>query len=259
LEENGVKKGKDVVSVDDLIANRKKEKHQRRVKSILTGLIFFVFTSAVAAGFYFYFASTSALSSSILISGTKILPDAYILKLSQSGYDKNFLMLNASLLRKNIKSEPLVQDALVTLDAANVVRIQVVEKPIMAIWLDEAKLVLSDGSLLTMKDEYAKAWLQNPGIYGYKDATVLKPLVDALKPISKEGLGNVSEIHLNPTRYDENYVKVIMQDGNRIYTSLKTLDMIEEYPRIVNALNALNSCIFFDEMTRTAFSQPCEK
>ncbi|MGB7594284.1 MAG: FtsQ-type POTRA domain-containing protein [Erysipelotrichaceae bacterium] len=254
-----MKQGKDVVSVDDLIANRKKEKRQRRLRKFLIGTAFFLFTSAVCAGYYLYFASTSALSSSILISGTKILPDAYILKLSDSGYTKNFLMQNAALLRKNIKVEPLVQDAVVSLDANNVIRIQVTEKPIMAIWLDEAKLVLSDGSLLPLKDEYAKAWLQNPGIYGYKDVKTLQPLVNAMKPISKEGLGNVSEIHLYPTRYDENFVKVIMQDGNRIFTSLTTLDMIEEYPRIVNALKADNSCIFFDEMTRTAFSQPCEK
>lgn len=254
-----MKKGKDVVSVDDLIANRKKAKRQHRLRKFLIGTVFLLFTTAIGAGFYFYFAGTSALSSSILISGTKILPDAYILQLSGSGYDTDFMMLNAALLRKNIKAEPLVQDASVSLDANNVIRIQVSEKPIMAIWLDEAKLVLSDGSLLALKDEYAKAWLQNPGIYGYKDAKTLQPLVAALKPISKEGLGNVSEIHLYPTRYDENYVKVIMQDGNRIYTSLKTLDMIEEYPRIVNALKVDNSCIFFDEMTRTAFSQPCVK
>jgi cell division septal protein FtsQ len=259
LEEAGVKKGKDVVSVDDLIANRKKEKRQRIVRKFLIGTVFILFTAAVSAGYYFYFSGTYALSNSILISGTKILPDAYILKLSKSGYDKNFMMQNAALLRKNIKTEPLIENASVSLDAANVIRIQITEKTIMAIWLDEAKLVLSDGSLLTLKDEYAKAWLQNPGIYGYKDEKTLRPLITALKPITKEGLGNVSEIHLYPTRYDENYVKVIMQDGNRIFTSLSTLDMIEEYPRIVNALKADNSCIIFDEMTRTAFSQPCVK
>jgi hypothetical protein len=83
--------------------------------------------------------------------------------------------------------------------------------------------------------------------------------VDALKTIQREALGSVSEIHLAPTAYDENYVKVIMQDGNKIFTSLKTLSLIEAYPSIVNELKAANACIFFDEMTRTAYSQPCEK
>lgn len=254
-----IKKAKDVVSVDDLIANRKKEKRRRKMRKFLDILIFFLMTSVIGCGFYLYFSGTQALTSSVLISGTKILSDEYVLKLSQSGYNTIFMTQNAALLKKNIMAETLILDAKISLDAKNVVRIQIIEKPIMAIWMDEASLVLSDGSLLTMKQEYGKAWLQNPGIYGYKDTTILRPLVDAMKSITKEGLGNVSEIHLYPTTYDENYVKVIMQDGNRIYTSLKTLDMIEEYPRIVNALKAENACIFFDEMTRTAFSQPCEK
>ncbi len=252
-------KGRDVVSVDDLIAHRKKDKRNRRLRSLLIGLIFCLFTTVVTAGYYFYFARTNAQTSAILISGTKILPDDYILKLSKNSYSTIFMTQNAALLRRNIQSEPLIQEVKVSLDANNVIRIQVLEKPIMGIWMDAAKLMLNDGKMVDMKVEYAKAWLQNPGIYGYEDAETLAPLLKTMQKITREGLGNVSEIHLSPTKFDENYVKVIMQDGNRIFTSLSTLDMIEEYPRIVNALKVENACIFFDEMTRTAFSQPCVK
>jgi cell division septal protein FtsQ len=254
-----MKKGRDVVSVDDLIANRKKAKRKRRLRNFMTGFTFFLFTSCITAGFYLYFSSPYALASTYLISGTKILADEDILALSKNGYHSIFFAQNAALLRKSIKTEPLIQDVSVMLEGDNVVRIQVVEKTIMAIWMDEGKLVLSDGSILPMKPEYAKAWLQTPGIYGYTDEAALGLLVDAMRGTALEGFGDVSEIHLAPTTFDENYVKIIMQDGNRIFTSLSTLDMLLEYPRIVNALKTENACIFFDEMTRTAFSQPCVK
>jgi cell division septal protein FtsQ len=252
-------KGKDVLSVEELIAQRKSDKRRRTIRKIQLVTVFFLFTSLLGTGFYLYFSSAQAKTNLILISGTKILDDDYVLRLSQSGYDSFFMVQNVALMRKNATKEPLIQDVKVTLDSGNTIRIQVSEKAVIAIWMDEAKMVLGDGSLLPMKDEYAKAWLQAPGIYGYTDLATLGLLVDALKTIQREALGSVSEIHLAPTAYDENYVKVIMQDGNKIFTSLKTLSLIEAYPSIVNELKAANACIFFDEMTRTAYSQPCEK
>lgn len=254
-----MRKGRDVVSVDDLIANRKKAKRAKKLRFFLSGLALFLFTSCIGVTYYLYFAGTSALTSTFVISGTKILSDEFILTLSKSSYQSIFLTQNAAVLRQNIRQDRLIQDVIVSMEVNNVIRIQVLEKPVLAIWMDEGKLLISDGSILDMKPEYAKVWLQTPGIYGYADTKILAPLLTTMRGLSKEGLGNVSEIHLAPNSYDENYVKIIMHDGNRIFTSLKTLDMLQEYPRIINALKTKNSCIFFDEMTRTAFSQPCEK
>lgn len=253
-----MKFSKDVASVDDLIARRKKEQKKKRMNRFLVVLSLLAFTAASSFGLYIYFTSPTSSIRAVLISGNQIYSDEAILKRSGIAYDDRFLAVNAATLRKRLVDDPLIQDAVVRLTKNNEIVIQIRENDVTAIWMDQGKVVLADGSLLVMQVDYAKAWLFSPGIYGYEDEGSLAELVRALNGLTASSLGNVSEIHRHPTSYDENYVKVIMQDGNRVFTGLSTLDMLEEYPRIVNALNTANSCIFFDEMTRTAFSQPCE-
>ena len=253
-----MKFGKDVASVDDLIARRKKEKKQKRLNRFMVVFSLLTFTAVSSFGLYSYFTSPMSTVHAVLISGNQIYSDEAILKRSGIAYDDWFLSVNAATLRKLLVDDPLIHDADVRLTKNNEIVIQVSENKVTAIWMDQGKVVLADGSLLEMQVDYAKAWLFSPGIYGYEDEESVTVLIAALNGLTASSLGNVSEIHRHPTSYDENYVKVIMQDGNRVYTGLSTLDMLEEYPRIVNALNTANSCIFFDEMTRTAFSQPCE-
>ena len=253
-----MKFSKDVASVDDLIARRKKEQKQKRMNRFMVVLFLFAFTLVSSFGLYSYFTSPLSSIHAVLISGNQIYSDEAILKRSGIAYDDWFLAVNAASLRKLLVEDPLIRDVDVRLTKNNEIVIQVSENKVTAIWMDQGKIVLADGSLLEMQVDYAKAWLFSPGIYGYEDEGSVTVLIAALNGLTASSLGNVSEIHRHPPSYDENYVKVIMQDGNRVYTGLSTLDMLEEYPRIVNALNTANSCIFFDEMTRTAFSQPCE-
>jgi len=253
-----MKFSKDVASVDDLIARRRKEQNQKRMNRFMVVLSLFAFTLVSSFGLYSYFTSPLSSIHAVLISGNQIYSDEAILKRSGIAYDDWFFAVNAASLRKLLVEDPLIRDVDVRLTRNNEIVIQVSENKVTAIWMDQGKVVLADGSLLEMQVDYAKAWLFSPGIYGYEDEGSVAVLIAALNGLTASSLGNVSEIHRHPTSYDENYVKVIMQDGNRVYTGLSTLDMLEEYPRIVNALNTANSCIFFDEMTRTAFSQPCE-
>jgi len=248
---------RDVPSFDQLVADRKKAKRSARRHQLGVAVIFCVVSLLLGFGFYAYFNSEMAHPASYFISGNRVLTDETILKRANLDYQTVMVLRSAGEIKDKLKSDPLIEDAQVVFGANRTVSIHVKEKGIKAIWMDQAMLILSDGTILTIDLDYAKAWLQAPGIYGYASREALDPLIEALKDIPAEALGNVSEIHLSPTSYDETYVKVIMQDGNRVFTGLATLDMLSDYPTLVNVLTTKNACLFFDEMTRTAFSRPC--
>jgi hypothetical protein len=53
-------------------------------------------------------------------------------------------------------------------------------------------------------------------------------------------------------------IRLIMSDGNQIFTDFAALDLINEYKLIVNQINPANKCIYFDAMHRAYSSRPCE-
>lgn len=250
---------RDVPSFDQLVADRKKAKRAARFRQLAITVVFCVVGLLLGLGFYGYFDSASAHPSSYFVSGNRVLTDETILKRADLDYHTLIAFRSAGEIEAKLGADPLIEKAHVIFGSNRTVTIQIKEKGIKAIWMDQAMMILADGTTLGIGLDYAKAWLQAPGIYGYASREALDPLVEALLDIPSEALGNVSEIHLSPTTYDDSYVKVIMQDGNRVFTGLATLDMLTEYPTLVNALTTHNACLFFDEMTRTAFSRPCDE
>ena len=50
---------------------------------------------------------------------------------------------------------------------------------------------------------------------------------------------------------------LLMQDGNRFFSSYYSMDVLNSYNSIVSNLNQSDACIFVDEMSKSAYTQPC--
>ena len=67
----------------------------------------------------------------------------------------------------------------------------------------------------------------------------------------------ISEIQQYEVSYDPNMIRLIMHDGNQFFSSYYSMDVLSEYNGIVSNLNKPNSCIYVDEMSKSAYTQLC--
>lgn len=250
--------GKNVESVEELIARRKLNKRKIIMQKWTRRMIGTIVIAAVALLTVVYLGSDHSKVQAIIVSGNNILTQEDLIKLSDLSYREIYLMQFAAIIEKRLLNETLISDAKVEMLRNNTIAIKITEKKVLALHIATANtLVLADGSQVPMQTQFNNAITQKPTLFGFEDAESLKLFADAFKGISESAMMNVSEIHQESTSYDKMHIKIVMQDGNKIYSSLKTVSLLEDYPKILNQLKVTNSCITFDEMTKTAFSQVC--
>ena len=250
--------GKNVESVEELIARRKLNKRKIIMQKWTRRMIGTIVITAVALLTVVYLGSSHSKVQAIIVSGNNILTQEDLIKLSDLSYREIYLMQFAAIIEKRLLNETLISDAKVEMLRNNTIAIKITEKKVLALHISTANtLVLADGSQVPMKTQFNNAITQKPTLFGFEDDESLKLFADAFKGISESAMMNVSEIHQESTSYDKMHIKIVMQDGNKIYSSLKTVSLLEDYPKILNQLKVTNSCITFDEMTKTAFSQVC--
>jgi len=123
---------------------------------------------------------------------------------------------------------------------------------------DKISLLLQSGQLIPLKESQLD-WIATVAlISGFDEELQLKKLVDSFAAVDDSIMMFVSEIHQSPVSYDESLIRLIMSDGNQIFTDFAALDLINEYKLIVNQINPANKCIYFDAMHRAYSSRPCE-
>lgn len=249
---------KHVESVEELIARRKLNKRKIIIQKWTRRLIGTLVIIGITLLTFIFLGSNESKVKAIIVSGNRILTQEDLIKKSNLGYNEIYLMQFAAIIEKRLKTETLISDARVEMLRGNTISIKITEKKVLALHILAANaLVLADGSQVPMQTQFNSAITQKPILFGFEDNESLKLFADAFKGISESAMMNVSEIHQESTSYDKMHIKIVMQDGNKIYSSLKTVSLLEDYPKILNQLKVTNSCITFDEMTKTAFSQVC--
>ncbi|MPN48966.1 Cell division protein DivIB [bioreactor metagenome] len=163
-----------------------------------------------------------------------------------------------SVLEHRIAENPLIQSVTVTKQSGRNVLIRIQEKRIIGYtYLDQAYLVLADNTLVELAADKQAVIAELPLLVDFDNSEIAAGIGSALDKLSLEVLRNISEIHRYSTSYDENMLKIVMIDGNLIYTSLNAIDTVNNYFSILEVLKVSNSCIFIEDSSKTAYSSSC--
>jgi cell division protein FtsQ len=95
-------------------------------------------------------------------------------------------------------------------------------------------------------------------ISGFDEEDLLNKLVSSFADVDDSIMIFISEIHQTSVSYDRALIRLVMSDGNQIFTEFAALDLINEYKLIVNQISPANKCIYFDALHRAYSSRPCE-
>lgn len=229
----------------------KLHKKRKRVLTITISIVTLIFI------IYLYIASPISHLNHINITGINYFTRNEIME--QSGIeDKDFYLLTfTSLIKTKLVKNEMISEVIVAKDRDRNLNIKITEKRLLGyLYSDKPYLLIENGELIELTKEKQGIITQIPLIIDFNDE-ILGELTNALIDLSVDIVSNITEIHHYSSTYDENMLKIIMIDGNKVFTSLDSITTVNNYFAIVKSLKISNSCIFIDESSKTAYSSQC--
>lgn len=234
------------------IASEQKHKKMKFRKRRKRTILFLLFAVILA-----YFISDYSNIRVIDISGTNFYTKEEIMKIAKLEYGTKSILSPWFVIEKRVEEAPVVEDAKVKKSWNGIVKIQITEEKMLGYHIVDKKayLIIDGKDDQLVEDETLLATI--PYISNMDDE-FLQKYKEAIKDVSASNLRLVSEISKYETSYDENMLKIQMEDGHIVYSSLDGLKNLDYYNEILKGLKTTHKCIVFAEESNAAYSQKCE-
>ncbi len=259
LEEKTLPEFKETVSgIDEVVRRHKKRvseasfikyKNVVFILAVFTGLAMILTT---------YFSSSASKIKSISVTGNDYLSNDYIKKISGLNLDSIYYFTPWFLVENTLEKDALIESAKVTFEANNVIKISIKEKmPVGYRYIENAEILLSDGTVILMTSEMLDIVARIPLIVGFEDEETLYLITKSLKGIDQSMIENISEIKQYDLNYDENALMLYLRDGNYVFASFYSLELLNSYNAIASELVGNGHCVFLDEGLQVAYRKVC--
>ena len=211
--------------------NRRKKKRKKRLLILLLAGILATL----------YFVSDFSKVKSLDVKGNSFYTKQMVLQKAGLTYDSRYIIIPRIYLEWKLEKDGLIEDAVVHKGMDGTISIEIKEKSIVGYYIDNGKnyALVNDGSSM----EIGSAML---------DTIVHYPLVDGF---------SAAERKMVPyeTSYDKHMVKIIMQDGNTIFTSYESMPLLNDYLGTLKRLKKSNVCLWPDAATHSIHNENCSK
>lgn len=238
--------------------NKKKKNRPKRRFQIL---MLIATVLIVLIGIYFY--SDYSKINSLKVNGNYYFNDKEILEMAGISYDTRHLTLVPFVSEGKLQSNELIKSAKIHKTISGVVSIDVEEVDIIGTYKENKKiyLLLGDGSNMELNAENQHRMVKYPliGKFSKEQRTLMaKSFVKESKEVKDEIMMLISEINPHEESYDKHMVEVVMQDGNRIYTSYESMFLLNAYKRTLKDLKKDNVCFVMDSLTESYVTEDCK-
>lgn len=212
---------------------------------ILSVLLFL----AAAAAVYYFSPDSHILSMSVF--GNYYYSPQQIYKIAQVTPDSRKLLNPSKVIEKRLEEDPLIEDASVTISGQSL-QIHVQEKLIIGYYVEDGLnyIVCSNGEILPIEDPSSmKNLIHIPLLVGLSRETIdaiVKEFQTYPEYLTRDILEKIAEILPWEESYDPNMLRMVMQDGNTVFTSIPSLKMITNYQSMLTELQGENVCLVLD-------------
>jgi len=248
-------------SVIDRFKLAKKQQKRQIVKFRMRRLTMLLGTiSGLVILAFLFITSSAAKVQSISFTDPLYLHENYILDKLGLSYQDNYFLISPLALEFRFQSLELLK-LKVTKTANRSINIAVEPVDILGYYNSGGKIyfLLASGKSVLYKTEYYALLSVFPYLVGYDQIADAEKLAQSLQVIKQPVIRQISEIERFATTYDENMLKLTMEDGNRAFVAIKSLSLINEYESVVKELKKQHVCIFFytNNQTNTAYTDRC--
>lgn len=167
--------------------------------------------------------------------------------------DRTFLH-TPSQVKSTLEKNPLIEKATVELDGQNM-SIHVTEKTIIGYFEQDGfqYLVSSQGERIRMTEELDASTLVHFPLIAKMENDSIADIDEIAKEVrrhpdylTREVLEKIAEIQPWEESYDKEMLKLILQDGNTVFTSIRSLYMMSAYQQVLTNLQGDNVCFLLD-------------
>lgn len=206
---------------------RKTNKPKKRLKKKVQSFFFSLFIIIIVA-VVFYFGSPLSKLSVVYFEGLNYVKRSELLELANISYDDYFLTLDLTQIKQNILTHPLVKEVKVEKEGFNNLKVQVVEKDVIACVQGESVLnyVLSDGTTIEnlpgKKVNCQGMIISNLGEEPLEPA-ILKLFVKSVAQLDPIFFSIIKEVKYDPMYGDINRFSLFLTDGNTVNVNSYTM------------------------------------
>lgn len=215
-------------------------------KKVTCGIIVF---ACACLGVYAFSPYTKV--TALICNGNYYYTPQQIFKIANLSVNKRTFSVPESEIEKQLSENPLIESADVVKDGQNIT-INVNEKMIIGYYEEDGAnyLVASTGERIKVENETAlRSLVHFPLMADLPTETIdalAKQVSDHPDKLTREIFEKIAEILPWQESYDKNMLKLVLQDGNTVFTSINSLFMISAYQQVLNNLQGENVCFLFD-------------
>lgn len=247
----------DVLQNDELeeresIANENKQKKKRR--RIRRRRFLILILLALLAAYAFSDYSNIRI---VELNGNSYYTKQQIMNRAHISYDMKSILAPGFLIEKRLEEDVLIRNATIHKTWDGIVKIDIEEEKLVGFYRKEDKnyLLVEGEEDVLMKEEEK---LANVPFLVDLNKEQRKSYKKAIDHVKKENIWLISEISHYETSYDQNMLKLTMQDGHIVFTTYAGLKLLDSYTEMLKGLNTDLKCVMFVEETNTMYTEKCE-
>lgn len=233
---------------ESLLRQVNKKKRKRRNKRIVRFALLISLIVLVS----FYLSSDMSKVKSLTVKNNVHYSDSQILEIAGIDYDSNYVLTLSLLTNYKLEKDPLIADAKLKKDLHGGFTIEIEEEKVIGSLKDNDHLLLIQGKGVENIPNISSKSV--PRIGSFTDEQLLK-LNESFESVDSKILTMISEILPHTETYNDEMVRIVMNDGNRITSSYEGIYLINSYKKILPQLEGTHVCLFMDELSGNIIKQ----
>jgi cell division protein FtsQ len=231
---------------------------KKKVKLTIKQSIIFSLVVMMVASIFVYYFSTDSHVKVLSCKNNYYLSDSEVYDLANVSTKTRIYLMPSIILEKM----PFVQSCDVSKKNRKLT-FDVQEKLMVGYYVKDNKnyALCQDGSSIEIDEQYLNMIVHFPLLSNF-NAKQRKQLCEQFqkhrKVLTRELIEKFAEIVPYKTSYDKNMFKITMQDGNIVYTNLKSIKMLSKYQSVLTKLKGQSVCLVLDSTHSTIEKVNCD-
>lgn len=239
------------------LQNKKKQRKKRRRKRRLL-----IIGGILVIGFL-YFSSDLSKVKSLEVKGNRFYTKEDVLKKAALSFQTRYMITPKFYISWKLKQDDLIEDVTIEKSLDGVIALDIKEKLVVGYFVDGEKnyALLGDGTQKEITSDNLDTIVNYPLIDGFSKKerkNLAAAFAKGEKAVNQDIISMVSEITPHEESYDKHMVKIVMQDGNTIYTSYDSVFILNSYKQTLKNLKKSHVCFVMDANTETYITEDCK-
>lgn len=223
---------------------------------LLSGLIMLLAALGV------YYLSPDSRVQVLACEGNYLFTDTQIYQMAGVSTSTRIWLTPGFWIEGKIRSNPLIETANVT-RSGNRMSFEIHEKNVIGYYVRDGQdyMLTNDGESMPIDPSYLRSILHFPLLSDFTDEQleqIAREFRDNSDWLTRDVTAQIAEIVPYKASYDDNMLRITMQDGNVVFSSMDDLAMMTHYEDMLQQLRGQSVCLLLDRENSAINKVACD-